>query len=903
MTLSGGTKLGSYEITGAIGAGGMGEVYRARDSKLSRDVALKVLPDVFARDAERMARFQREAKVLASLNHPNIASIYGLEDSGKTHALVMELVEGPTLRERIKSGAIPMNEVLVIAKQMCEALEYAHEHGVVHRDLKPANVKLTNDDAVKVLDFGLAKAFEGDASSIDIANSPTVSRMATQAGVLLGTAAYMSPEQAKGKAVDRRADIWGFGCVLYEMLTGKMAFQGETVTDTLAAVIRADPDWSLLPPNTPVRVRVLLQRCLQKDPKQRLRDIGDARISLEEVLSGAQDPTAAMAAPGPGKRWMLWGAVGAAAVLALATALMAFFYFRQRPQAAQAIRFQIPVPEKTNFTGALSVSPDGRKLAFIATGADGQNRLWIRSLDTLQVRPLDGTEGATGWPFWSPDSASIVYGGGGKLMKVEASGGPPQTLCDSPLILSGLWTKDNRIYFASAGGILEVSAAGGATTRAGIGGGFASALPDGKHMLVTVGPPGSPGAGIFVFSLDTSAGEQSRKKLLADTSAVAYVPSSDSRTGYVLFVRGNAQGASTGALMAVPFDPARLEFVGDPVPVAEGVSGVGFSASTTGVLVYAGGYGAVSGPSRGNIQGQLTWFDREGKILGTAGDVGLYRSLMLSPDGKQVAFERNDPQTQNRDVWLYDFARGVTTRFTFDPGWDSNPVWSPDGSHIAFTSNRSGSFDLYQKASNMAGEDELLFKSSDSKVPSNWSRDGRFLVYYNSSPPAHVWALPMNGGATERKPIQVTQSKFNEAVGRVSPNSRWVAYTSDESGTGEIYVRPFEPSSAGGSSSGAGAPVTGQWMVSKGGGTTPLWRGDGKELFYIGSNGSAMAVDVDTSGIFRAGIPKPLFKLPAGVLFWDVTSDGKRFILPAPSATNAAPPFTVVLNWQAALKK
>ena len=424
-----GTRVGPYEIVALVGSGGMGEVYRARDAKLGRDVALKVLPEAFARDAERMARFQREAKVLASLNHPNIATIHGLEDSGATHALVMELVEGPTLADRIRTGPIPIDEALRIAKQICEALEYAHERGIVHRDLKPANVKVTNDDAVKVLDFGLAKALEADASSIDIANSPTVSRMATQAGVLLGTAAYMSPEQAKGKAVDRRADIWAFGCVLYEILTGQMAFRGESVTDTLAAVIKEEPDWSQLPAATPVRVRVLLQRCLQKDPKQRLRDIGDARISLDEVLAGAPEPAPAGATRIPAPLWrraLPW------VVAAILAAALAFVHFREKPSApADLVRFEIPVPEKVALaaSGAFALSPDGRQLAFFAAGPDGVQRIWIRALDSLEARPLPDSESPQTPPFfWSSDSRYIAFDAGGKLKKIDISGGPAQTL-------------------------------------------------------------------------------------------------------------------------------------------------------------------------------------------------------------------------------------------------------------------------------------------------------------------------------------------------------------------------------------------------------------------------------------------------------------------------------------------
>jgi eukaryotic-like serine/threonine-protein kinase len=906
MALTAGTNVGPYEILALIGAGGMGEVYRARDSKLGRDIALKVLPEAFARDAERMARFQREAKVLASLNHPDIASIYGLEDSGATHALVMELVEGPTLAGRIRSGAIPIDEALSIAKQITEALEYAHERGIVHRDLKPANVKVTNDDAVKVLDFGLAKAIEGDAASTDMANSPTLSRMATQAGVLLGTAAYMSPEQAKAKAVDRRTDIWAFGCVLFEMLTAKMVFQGETVTDTLAAVIKEEPDWSQLPAGTPIRVRVLLQSCLQKDPKQRLRDIGDARIALEDVLSGARDPTSVTTTARPAKRWSSWVLGGIAVVAVLATALMAFLYLHRKPIATGAVRFEIPLPEKTTFTGgAPSISPDGRSLAFVATGADGLSRLWVRSLETVDARSLEGTEGANGWPFWSPDSTYIAFAARGKLMKVQVSGGPPQELCDAGLVLGGAWASDGKLIFASGSALLQLNEAGGAPSPiAGIRrAGFPTLLPDGRHVIYSVGPPGSVGSGIYVGSLDASSSDQLPARLMADTSAVDYVPSSDSALGYLLFLRNGTTPDSAGTLMAIRFDWERLKLVGEAFPVADRVSD--FSASANGVLVYWSGSSVATGPTRGNIQGQLTWFGRQGKVLGTFGDPGLYRTLALSPDGKRVAFERADSGNPiNRNIWLYDFDRGVSTRFTFNSAWDGGPVWSPDGSHVAFTSNRDTEFDLYQKASNLAGEDELLFRSPNNKVPTSWSPDGRFLLYYYATPPSEVWALPLAGGPADRKPISVARSEFNEAIGHFSPDGRWVAYESNESGRDEIYVRPFDPpSSAPGTSSATGTSVTGKWMVSKSGGGSPLWRRDGKELFYLSGDGMAMAVDVSTNGVFQSGVPKALFKVPTGVLFWDVSPDGKRFLMPAPAAARGASPFTVVLNWQAGLKK
>jgi len=910
MAIQSGTNLGPYEITGAIGAGGMGEVYRARDPKLGRDVAVKVMPEAFARDAERMGRFQREAKVLASLSHPNIATIYGLEDSGSTRALVMELVEGPTLADRIRRGPIPVSEAVRIARQMADALEYAHERGIIHRDLKPANLKVTNDDAVKVLDFGLAKALEGDPSSIDISTSPTISRMATQQGVLLGTAAYMSPEQAKAKSVDRRADIWAFGCVLYEMLTGKQAFTGETVTDTLASIIKEEPDWKALPAATPMRVRVLLQRCLQKDPKQRLQAIGDARISLDEVISGTSDATAPQPEISLAQPWRLWLTYSVVGLLAVGMALFAFLYFDANRHTSDVVRFEIPLPDKVYQSGDITLSPDGRKLAFFATGA-GQSRLWVRSIDALDSRPLQGTEGATGLaPFWSPDSRFIAFGAEGQLKKIEASGGPPLMLCDASQVLERGSARYDKIVFGTANGPIQLSASEGAASPITTGtAAVPSLLPDGRHF-VYVRAKGPASGAIYVGSVDTKPEQQSPKSLLEDFSTVVYTPSSsDPAVGRLLFVRGASTIGATGTLMAQPFDARRLELTGEAIPIAQQVSNVGFSASATDVLVYLTSPAPLAAAGvRGIAQGQLTWFDRSGKPLGTFGDVGSYRTLALSPDGKRVAFERGDPQKSTaRNIWLYEFARGVTTRFTFSSAWDQYPLWSPDGSRVAFTSNRGGPYDLYEKTSDLAGEDEILFKSSDVKAATSWSLDGRFLLYFTINPINRLWLLPLAGSAADRKAVRVDNSEFNETIGRISPDGRWIAYSSDESGRGEIYVRPVDLSSATGTPVGQGTPVTGKWMVSKDGGTVPLWRHDGKELFYLSAvGGTAMAVDVSTSGVFQAGVPKTLFKVPAGVLFWDVTSDGKRFLMASPTGTSEAAPqerFTVVLNWQAALKK
>jgi serine/threonine protein kinase/Tol biopolymer transport system component len=906
MALATGSRLGPYEILAGIGAGGMGEVYRARDSKLGRDVALKVLPEAFARDAERMARFQREAKVLASLNHPNIASIYGLEDSGATHALVMELVEGPTLADRIRSGPIPIDEALRIAKQITEALEYAHERGIVHRDLKPANVKVTNDDAVKVLDFGLAKAIEGDAASIDISTSPTISRMATLAGVLLGTAAYMSPEQAKGKAVDRRADIWAFGCVLYEMLTGKQTFTGETVTDTLAAVIRAEPDWLQLPAATPVRARVLLQRCLQKDPKQRLRDIGDARISLEEVLSGAPDAALGGSPQIVVPWWRRSLPWAVAAVLAIALGVLAWV---QHPWANNApagipdvVRFQLAQDAKLPAGGPFAVSPDGRQLAFTVVGPDGASRLWIRALDSLEARLVPNSETAVVGPFfWSPDSRYIAFGNGPKLKKIDVADGGNEALCDVPgvIALGGSWNRDGVIIFGQANGpIMRVSANGGSASpltirdpsRGEIAHAFPSFFPDGRHFVYSRYSEKSEGSALYIGSLDAKPEAQSSKPLLAADSGGIYVPSSDSDLGQLLFVRG-------GALLTQSFDARRLELVGEPVTVTDRVGmfrnyGL-FSASANRTLVLRSDAGG------GNYQ--LTWLDQQGKTLGTAGESSSqFLSVSVSPDGARVVASRFD---QVPVLWLTDLSRGTSTRFTFGSSYTVGGAWSPDGSQIIFTSYRDGQYNLYRKRANGLKDEELLLRaSSDRKLPTDWSRDGRFLIYdvLSSQTKGDIWVLPLDGN---KKPFVFLGTEFYEQDGRFSPDGHLIAYASNESGRDEIYVRTFSPDAPGGASDAGG-----KWLISTGGGTEPRWRRDGKELYYVAADGKLMAVDVATAAGFQAGAPKALFPVPAtreGALgqSWDVAPDGKRFLFPVPVSGQDNTPFTVVLNWQAGLKK
>jgi eukaryotic-like serine/threonine-protein kinase len=886
MPIQSGTHLGPYEILSAIGVGGMGEVYRARDSKLGRDVAIKVLPEAFARDAERTARFQREAKVLASLDHPNIATIHGLEESGGTRALVMQLVEGPTLADRIQAGPIPVDEAIRIARQIADALEYAHERGIVHRDLKPGNVKVTNDDIVKVLDFGLAKALEGDAASVDISTSPTISRMATQAGILLGTAAYMSPEQAKAKPVDRRADIWAFGCVLYEMLTGTQTFTGETVTDTLAAVIMKDPDWSLLPAATPVRVRVLLQRCLQKDPKERLRDIGDARISLGEVIAGAPDPALAGAArisAAPWRRVLPW----ALFVASLSTAVaLAFVHFRERPVApSQLLRYQISLPEKTSLAGntPVALSPDGRHLAFTATSQDGRSRLWVRDLDTLESRPLAGTEDAA-YPFWSPDSRVLGFATVSKLERVDISGGaPPQTICDVTVGgFGGAWNQDGVILFGSLRGLMRVSAAGGTpslltkvdSSRGELAHVGPSFLPDGRHFLY-LRYLGSA-AGTYVGSLDAKPEQQDSKRLLAAYGF--YAPTPAPEPGRVLFLQN-------GTLMAQTLDASQLELKGDPAPIAEQLTS--FDVSANGILAYIEGNASLM---------QLTWFDRQGKVLGTLGEPGVNAAWpAISPDGSAVVVPRDE--AGGTDLWLYNLARGTRSRLTFDGKLNIEPVWSPDGSHIAFLSARDGGdWNIYQKPVNGIGQDEALDKNPPNiKGPRDWSRDGKYLIEGAEPDRFSIWVLPLSPGQAggDRKRLPYLHDQFNEVGPRLSPNGQWLAYASDETGRFEIYVQTFPK-------------LGGKWPVSINGGMVPVWSRDGKELYFIGADGKLMAVDVKggPGGSFEAGTPKALFDPHFGGAEtdrFDVSKDG-RFLVPAVVEQSGAP-ITIVVNWAAGLNK
>ena len=874
MPLSAGDKLGPYEILGLIGAGGMGEVYMARDPRLGRDVAIKVS------GAQFTERFDREARAVAALNHPNICHIY---DVGPNY-LVMELVEGPTLAERIASGAIPLEESLKIAAQIAEALEAAHEKGITHRDLKPGNIKIKPDGTVKVLDFGLAKVDAGSAVS-QSENSPTLSMAATQMGVILGTAGYMSPEQARGKAVDKRADIWAFGVVLYEMLTGKRLFQGEDVSHTMAAVIMQEPKLDAVP----VQARKLLQRCLEKEPKKRLRDIADAMALVEEEAQPVS-PTA----PSQSRRGTV--ATIAAIFFALALALVSFLHFREQPPELRVVNTTLLSPDNAEFDFTIpfampAISPDGTRIVYGAKGKDAKTQLWLRRLDSPNAQPLPGTEGAA-TPFWSPDSRWVGFGQENKLKKIDIQGGPPVPVTDLAAPLrGGSWNSQGIIIFGvnTASPILRVAASGGTAvpvTAADKGTErFAQRhpwfLPDGRHFLYTNSQNGDMPIG--VGSLD----EPGRPgKIVAQVHSPAVYAQ-----GHLLYLRENT-------LMAQPFDVDRLGTTGEAMPVAEGVPTftspsriAAFAVSPSGLLVYLTG---ASG-----AQSRLGWKDRQGKALGNLGEVtGSIGGIALSPDGKRVAADIVD-RSGNDDLWIYDVARGIPTRFTFDPKEDREPIWSPDGSTLYFSSNRKGNYDLFRKPSNGTGIEELLFADSVAKAPSSISPDGKLLLFRRTGEKTKndILVLPLApmsqaqaGGKPE--PRVFLQTPFGEQRGQFSPDGQWVAYQSNVSGQAQVYAEPFP---------GPG----GKRQISSDGGFNPRWRRDGKEIFYVTQDGQLMAAEVAArNGTLEVGRVQKLFDgvIPSRGMTYDVTADGQKFLV-VDDGIPSVRPLTLLQNWTVSLRK
>jgi eukaryotic-like serine/threonine-protein kinase len=882
VTLTAGTKLGRYEIRSQLGVGGMGEVYRASDLTLNRDVAIKVLPGAFVNDAERLARFQREAQVLASLNHANIATIYGTEEQDGFRALVMELVEGPTLADRIAAGPMPLDEAVPIARQIAEALEVAHERNIIHRDLKPANVKVTNDGVVKVLDFGLAKIFSDNSQEVDLSNSPTLVK-GTQAGVILGTAAYMSPEQARGKAVDKRSDIWAFGCVLLEMLTGRQAFSGETLTDTLAAVVRTEPDWTVLPDTTPQPIRTLLMRCLTKEPKQRLRDIGEARIILE--YSGGPVVVSSQPAAHFFKRQhrVLWIAGIALAILVGGTGAWLL-----KPTGSEVplrkLELQIPALDTERSYG-YSISPNGTMIAYVSN-----NRLLIRDLDRLEPRQIANSENAT-HPFWSPDSAYLGYVIGRKMWKVSSGGSGATLIADLPDVFSGAgaacWqTNGNIIFTTGFTGLLQVSEKGGdpssylklESDEADFH--DVDSLPDGRGVVFAIHRR--------VQGLDTIAvyDGRNRKNLLRiegqRISNPVYSP-----TGHILFTR---QLSNTG-IWALPFSLKRLEVTGEPFLVVSGESVP--KVSTDGTLVFA--------QREEPHDTRLVLKDRTGKTVRNIQSEPVpfqVPSVRLSPDGKRVVLVTRE--SGKTDYWVADTDRGTRTRLTsgnLTRQWFSG--WSPDGQGVLYVSGISpGAMQVFEKAADGSGEPKELVKGFDAQ----YSLDQKYVIYALAVPAHDQSAFDLWYVSTEAraKPQPFLVDRSEKTSPEFSPDGHYVAYVSNESDQNEVYIKPFPNGE-------------GKWRVSTGGGGLPHWSRSGNELFFIAHNAAVdprgtdlMVVKVQIRPTLVVGTPEKLFTRPgihvdrpAGVLDgYDVTPDGQHFVmLESVEAQNDRQVLNVVQNW------
>jgi eukaryotic-like serine/threonine-protein kinase len=891
MTLATGTRLGPYEIISPLGAGGMGEVYRARDTRLGRDVAIKVLPSLSADDEQRLLRFEQEACAAGALNHPNILAIHDVGKQDGSPYVVSELLEGETLRERMAAGALPQRKAIDYGLQIARGLAAAHEKGIVHRDLKPENIFISRDGRVKILDFGLAKLIEpkGAHSQTEI---PT-RRIDTSQGLVMGTVGYMSPEQVGEREVDHRSDIFSFGAILYEMLSGRRAFPGESAAESMSAILREDPPaLSEIKNNITPALERVVRHCLEKRPGERFQSGHDLAFALEALTepSGSASAGHAVLAP-PMGRERLWIAVIAA--LLIATVVLGILVFRRpKEQRAHPIRFLISqTSTKASSEGGVistseggMISPDGRHLV-INVWESGVSELWLRSLDSLNARPLAGTESAGSISsFWSPDSRFIGFFSDGKLKKIEAAGGPPQSICDA-LGVGGAWNRDGVILFSpeNSTGLYRVSASGGNPvpvtlldqSRNETSHRWPVFLPDGNHFLYLAQSSQGENTAIYVGSLDS----KETKRLLNSNVSAAYAP-----PGYLLFVRGRT-------LMAQAFDVNTLDFAGEAVPLVEELNRMiptahaSFSVSEN-VLAYA---------SFTEQNGRLEWFDRTGKSLGAISSLGRYINVALSHDDKRIAAARVDSQTGTRDIWLIDLARSTPLRFTFNPIDEWLGVWSPDDERIVFTSDQDGVGNLYQKLSSGAADEEQILKTNERKWTTDWSPDGRFILYTSIYPKTglDLWILPMEG---DRKPVPYLQTTFNEDYAKFSPNGRFVAYCSDESGRSEVYVQTF--------------PASGRkWPISVVGGAQPRWRRDGRELFYISPERKLIAVDVKSeASTLEVGTPKALFQTslpgyPGPRNFYDVSADGQRFLMNNLLGDISSNPIKVVVNWTADLQR
>jgi Tol biopolymer transport system component len=898
MLLSAGTTLGPYEVVAPLGSGAMGEVYRARDTRLDRTVAIKILPADVAADPRRRERFRREARAISSLTHPHICTLYDIGEQDGVDFLVMECLAGETLAHRLMRGALPLEEVLQVATQLADALDAAHRTGLTHRDLKPANVMLTTTGA-KVLDFGLAKWRGSDPDSGIFGAQVTAHSTLTQIGSVVGTIQYMAPEQVEGRPVDARADLFALGAIVYEMTTGRKAFEGTNASTVMAAILTSmPPPMSAVQPLTPPALNRVVRKCLSKDPNRRWQTAADLRDELawieEELrahstLETGVPQTAApttSAAPDARRAWVAFAAV--LGLVAVALAIPAVRHLRETPASSlPETRTEIVTPATTDpFSFALS--PDGRQIAFVAS-SDGASRLWLRSLAATTAQPLAGTEGAA-FPFWSPDSRSIGFFADAKLKRLDLGGGAPQTLAAAPAGDGGTWNADNVILFAPAAisALVRVPASGGeavAVTQLDRQRrhAFPFFLPDGRHFLF-LAPGHTDASGIYLGSLDSPDAH----RLTYGENAGAYLS-----TGWLLWVR-----AGTRSLVAQRLDLERMALTGVPVTLADPVAvhdldATSLSVSAAGLVAYRTG---------GANRRQLAWFDRAGRALGPLGapDDNDLNAPRVSPDGHRAAVHRT--VQGNADIWLLDGTR--TSRFTSDAARDRFPVWSPDGSRIAFDSNRRGPRDLYQKSSGGAGAEELLLESPQDKAVLDWSADGRFVLYTSIDPQTgyDLWVLPTDD---ERKPWAFLKTSFNERWGAFSPDGRWVAYMSDESGQMEIYVRPF-----GEDASGAARGASAQWQVSTSGGVYPRWRPDGQELYYLGPRSEMMAAPITVTGAtLTPGAPVVLFptRIWGGGVDnlqgrqYDVSRDG-RFLINT-VLDDAPGPITLLQNWKPDVKK
>jgi len=883
VPVAAGSRLGPYEVVSPLGAGGMGEVWRARDTKLNREVALKILPEAFALDADRLARFKREAQVLASLNHPHIGAIYGFEESSGIHALVLELVDGPTLADRIAQGPVPLDDALPIARQIAEALEAAHEQGIIHRDLKPANIKLRPDRTVKVLDFGLAKATDPTSSVGTATISPTISMHATVAGIILGTAAYMAPEQARGKTVDRRADIWAFGAVLFEMLSGSPPFPGEDIPHVLARIIDREPDWAALASSVPIAVQTLLRRCLVKDPRQRLQAIGEARITIEGHLAnpGAEQSTHTV----PPRREWLWPTIAAMGVLVAVVAL-GWTVLRPTP-SLDVVRLEIHAPEGSTLPpGTPAFSPDGRTLAYTVTGPDRVTRIHVRSLDATQSRVLPGTENGL-HPFWSPDGRSLAFAttarsSQSQLRRIDLASGAIHALTDVTAPWHGTWNRDGTILFTARTSINQMSADGGRPTvvtfpdekRREQGIGFPLFLSDGKRFLLRVNFQDDHG------SIDMATlGSSERRVVMPDSRSAPIVARTPGGKTYLLYMRESD-------LWAQEFDERSGTVLGNGVVVVNNIGRVAnpddlptVGASSIGMLAYQTDVG---------VSGEVAWYDRSGQRVRELPQVAIGESPALSPDGQFVAVQKRSASSS--DIWITDLVRGSGTRLTFSSGLSTAPSWSPDGKRIAYYT-RSAKTGIYEMDVNGNGQERLLTPKDGS--PLSWSSDGKYLLYRGRSEGngPRLFLLSVTG---DKQSVPVGSVNGASTSGAISPDGRLIAFSSTESGRTDLYVQPMPP-------------ATGKRPVSVNGGVWPMWRRDGKELFFLSLDWKMMAADVNPSTAV-VGIPHELFQTPISSIgvrnstAYDVSPDGQRFLIySASQRTNV--PITVVLNWFEELKQ